>query len=98
MTGGQMFSKYSLELRYPAVSSEQIQVIPYMFADAGNTYANFNTFDPFDLKRAVGFGARLYLPILGLVDLSYGYRLDGKIGRASCRERVYIWIGSRSVR
>lgn len=77
MTGGQMFSKYSLELRYPAVSSEQIQVIPYMFADAGNTYANFNTFDPFDLKRAVGFGARLYLPILGLVDLSYGYRLDG---------------------
>ncbi|MEX1063567.1 MAG: hypothetical protein WEC12_08180, partial [Balneolaceae bacterium] len=35
------------------------------------------TFDPFNVKRAAGFGARLYLPILGLVDLSYGYRMDG---------------------
>jgi len=34
-------------------------------------------FDPFNVKRAAGFGARIFLPILGLVDLSYGYRLDG---------------------
>ncbi len=75
--GGRMFSKYSLELRYPAVSSDQIQIIPYTFADAGNSYLNFNDFDPFRVKRAAGFGVRLYLPILGLIDLSYGYRLDG---------------------
>jgi outer membrane protein insertion porin family len=72
-----MFSKYSLELRYPAISSEQIQVIPYAFVDAGNSYLDFQDFDPFKVKRSVGFGARLYLPVLGLVDLSYGYRLDG---------------------
>ncbi|MFD2533262.1 outer membrane protein assembly factor BamA [Gracilimonas halophila] len=75
--GGTMFSKYSLELRYPAISSEQIQVIPYAFVDAGNSYLDFQDFDPFKVKRSVGFGARLYLPVLGLVDLSYGYRLDG---------------------
>ncbi|WP_245550333.1 outer membrane protein assembly factor BamA [Gracilimonas tropica] len=75
--GGTMFSKYSLELRYPAVSNEQVQIIPYTFADAGNSYLDFNTFDPFKVKRSVGFGLRLYLPVLGLVDLSYGYRLDG---------------------
>ena len=75
--GGTMFSKYSLELRYPAISSEQIQVIPYAFVDAGNSYLDFQDFDPFKVKRSAGFGARLYLPILGLVDLSYGYRLDG---------------------
>lgn len=74
---GTMFSKYSLELRYPAVSNEQIQIIPYTFADAGNSYIDFSDFDPFRVKRSVGFGARLYLPVLGLVDLSYGYRLDG---------------------
>jgi outer membrane protein insertion porin family len=66
-----------LELRYPAVSNEQIQIIPYTFADAGNSYIDFSDFDPFRVKRSVGFGARLYLPVLGLVDLSYGYRLDG---------------------
>ncbi len=78
--GGRIYAKYSMELRYPAVSSEQLQLIPYVFFDAGNSYAEFNDFDPFNLKRSVGFGTRLFLPVLGLVDLSYGYRLDGVEG------------------
>lgn len=75
--GGRLYSKYTMELRYPAISEEQVQVIPYTFFDAGNAYLNFEDFAPFEVKRAVGFGARIFLPILGLVDLSYGYRLDG---------------------
>jgi outer membrane protein insertion porin family len=78
--GGRLYSKYSLELRYPAVSTEQLQLIPYLFFDAGNAYSEFSEFDPFNLKRSVGFGTRLFLPVLGLVDLSYGYRLDGVDG------------------
>jgi outer membrane protein insertion porin family len=77
LIGGRAYSKYSLELRYPAVASEQLQLIPYAFVDAGNTYMSMSDFDPFRVKRAAGFGARIFLPILGLVDLSYGYRLDG---------------------
>lgn len=77
LIGGEVFAKYTMELRYPAVSAEQLQLIPYVFADAGNTFASLNQFDPFNVKRAVGFGARIYLPILGLIDLSYGYRMDG---------------------
>ena len=77
LIGGRVFSKYSLELRYPAVQSEQLQLIPYAFVDAGNTYSELEDFDPFNLKRSAGFGARIFLPILGLVDISYGYRLDG---------------------
>ena len=75
--GGTIFSKYSFELRFPAVSNQQLQLIPYSFFDAGNAYLDFKTFDPFNVKRAVGFGSRVFLPILGLIDLSYGYRLDG---------------------
>ena len=69
-----------MELRYPAVSTEQLQLIPYMFIDAANSYQNFSSFDPFNLKRSIGFGTRIFLPVLGLVDLSYGYRLDGVLG------------------
>ncbi len=79
LIGGRAFSKYSLELRYPAVQSEQLQLIPYAFVDAGNTFNSMQDFDPFNLKRSAGLGARIFLPILGLVDISYGYRLDGTV-------------------
>lgn len=77
LIGGSIYTKYSMEIRYPAVSSEQVQLFPYVFMDAGNTYLDFDSFDPFNVKRAAGVGARIYLPILGLVDISYGYRFDG---------------------
>lgn len=75
--GGRIYNKYVAELRYPAIRSEQVQLIPYVFFEAGNSYLDFNTYDPFNVKRVAGFGTRVFLPILGLIDLSYGYRLDG---------------------
>lgn len=78
--GGRIYNKYSTELRYPLVSNAQLQLIPYIFAEAGNVYRTFNTYDPFDVKRVSGIGTRIFLPILGLVDLSYGYRFDGVYG------------------
>lgn len=78
--GGTIYNKYYSELRYPAISNDQVQIIPYMFAEAGNAYLGFRDFDPFTLKRSSGFGVRLFLPILGLIDLSYGYRYDGVEG------------------
>ncbi|MEX2600988.1 MAG: outer membrane protein assembly factor BamA [Balneolaceae bacterium] len=77
LIGGSVYTKYSMEVRYPAVRSDQVQLFPYLFMDAGNTYLDFDSFDPFNVKRAAGLGARIYLPILGLVDISYGYRFDG---------------------
>lgn len=75
--GGRLYAKYSFELRYPAITEQQAQVYPYLFMDAGNAYLNPEQFQPFNVKRSVGVGTRIFLPILGLVDLSYGYRLDG---------------------
>lgn len=75
--GGTIYNKYFTEMRYPVVANEQIQLIPYVFAEAGNAYLDFSTYDPFNVKRSAGFGLRVFLPILGLVDLSYGKRFDG---------------------
>lgn len=75
--GGSIYSKYFTEMRYPLVANEQVQIIPYLFAEAGNAYLGLDNFDPFNVKRSAGLGIRIFLPILGLVDLSYGYRFDG---------------------
>ena len=75
--GGTMYVKYYSEMRYPVVSNESVQLIPYLFAEGGNSYLGFKNFDPFNIKRSTGVGLRIFLPILGMVDLSYGYRFDG---------------------
>jgi len=74
--GGNYYVKYMAEMRYPAVQNEQLQLIPYLFAEGGNSFDQFRNVSPFNIKRSTGFGLRLFLPILGLIDLSYGYRFD----------------------
>ena len=74
--GGRILNKYTSELRWMAVQSPQLQAAPYLFADAVNTWDGFQTFNPAQLYRAAGVGVRLFLPILGMVEVAYGYNFD----------------------
>lgn len=74
--GGRILNKYASELQFVAVQSPTLSFAPYLFADASNTWDSFNDYDPGQLYRSVGFGARVFLPILGLLDLNYGYQID----------------------
>jgi outer membrane protein insertion porin family len=73
--GGKVAIKYSLELRYP-LSMDPFPIYLLTFAEAGNIWSDFNKTDPFDLRRSVGFGTRLYLPAVGLVGFDFGYGFD----------------------
>jgi outer membrane protein insertion porin family len=46
------------------------------FAEGGNVWNNFSQFNPFNVRRSVGVGARIFLPIFGLLGLDYGYGFD----------------------
>jgi outer membrane protein insertion porin family len=46
------------------------------FADAGNAWDSFKNYDPFDLKRAVGGGLRVFLPMFGTLGFDYGIGFD----------------------
>ncbi|MEM0961738.1 MAG: outer membrane protein assembly factor BamA [Bacteroidota bacterium] len=74
--GGRILNKYEAELGILLLQTPQLSVQPYLFADAANTYDSFDDYDPSRLFRSAGFGARLFLPILGLVDLTAGYQID----------------------
>ncbi|MCS7081808.1 MAG: outer membrane protein assembly factor BamA [Bacteroidetes bacterium] len=74
--GGTILNKYSAELRYPLVQTQQLNLFPYVFVDAGNTWLDFASYVPTQLYRSAGLGVRLFLPILGLLDLNYGYAFD----------------------
>jgi outer membrane protein insertion porin family len=74
--GGRILTKYATELRWIAIQSEQLQAAPYLFLDAANTWNNHRTYDPLSLYRSAGMGVRMFMPILGLIELAYGYNFD----------------------
>ncbi|KHJ38530.1 outer membrane protein assembly factor BamA [Pedobacter glucosidilyticus] len=74
--GSPIFNKYVLELRHPITLSESAQVFALTFMEGGNTWNRFADFNPFNVKRSVGVGARIFLPIFGLLGIDYGYAFD----------------------
>ena len=76
--GGRFLMKYGVELRY-SLSQDPIPIFLMVFAEAGNLWSSFKAADIFDLKRSVGFGARLMLPAVGIIGFDLGYGFDRKI-------------------
>jgi outer membrane protein insertion porin family len=74
--GGRVLNKFGAELRLMAIQSEQLSAAPYLFVDAANTWDDVRSYNPSALYRSAGFGARLFLPILGMVELAYGRNFD----------------------
>ena len=73
-SGGKIMFKYSSELRY-LISSTPISYM-FVFGEAGNVWNDFDDFDVFNLKRAMGIGFRIYMPMLGILGYDYGYGFD----------------------
>lgn len=74
--GGTIFTKYSLELRYPISKNPMASVFFMGFVEAGNAWNSMKNFNPFDVHRSAGVGARIYLPMFGLLGLDWGYGFD----------------------
>lgn len=75
-SGSPIFNKYVMELRYPVIASQSATAFVVAFAEGGNTWNNFSDFNPFNIRRSVGIGAKIYLPIFGLLGVDYGYGFD----------------------
>ena len=74
--GDPLIAKYTMELRYPVSLNPQATLWGHAFLEAGNTWRNFAEFNPFQVKRAAGFGVKIFLPMFGLIGLDYGWPFD----------------------
>lgn len=70
------YNKFSLEVRYPVTLKEQATIFGLAFLEAGNSWYEIKSFNPFDVKRAAGFGVRVFLPMFGLLGFDIGYGFD----------------------
>ncbi len=72
--GGSTMFKYSMELRLPVIPSPTMYVLGFM--EAGNVFRSLSESDPFKVIRSVGYGFRLFMPLVGVIGLDVGYGLD----------------------
>ena len=74
--GSPIFNKFTFELRYPISLNPSATVYTLLFAEGGNVYNDIKKYNPANLKRSVGAGVRIFLPMFGLLGFDYGIGFD----------------------
>lgn len=72
--GGQSMFKFSTEFRIPIAPNPVI--FGLFFLEAGNVWATFDETNLQDLRRGIGFGVRLFMPMIGIIGVDFGYGVD----------------------
>lgn len=94
--GGSIYSKFSLELRYPITLGAQAKIYALSFLEAGTSVNDFKDYDPFKLQRSAGFGLRIFMPAFGLLGIDFGHAFDeSPYGTAVKKWETHFIIGQQ---
>ena len=74
--GGVVYNKYVMEMRYLVSPNPSATIFVLAFAEAGNNWGSYKDFNPYDLKKSAGAGARIFMPAFGLLGIDWGYGFD----------------------
>lgn len=74
-----IYDKFTLELRYPLSLNPNSTIYVKTFLQGGNAWSSFRDFRPYDMKKSVGVGMRVFLPMFGLLGFDYGIGFDQNI-------------------
>jgi len=91
--GGKSMVINSLELRFPI--SPNPTIFGLLFMEGGNVWDAIQETDPFNLRRSVGAGLRLFMPMLGIIGIDFGYGYDyiGPTGKREGQWKVHFQFG-----
>ncbi|WP_209402862.1 outer membrane protein assembly factor [Pseudozobellia sp. WGM2] len=99
-SGGLVYNKFSLELRYPLTLKPSASIYGLAFLEGGNAFNNFQEFNPFQIKRSAGVGLRIFMPAFGLLGIDFGYGFDedllpSSIGNGPSGWQTHFIIGQQ---
>ncbi len=80
--GGTVYNKFTMEMRYPITLKPSASIFVLGFLEGGNSFDNFNTFDPFNLKRSAGMGLRIFMPAFGMLGIDFANGFDNVPGQS----------------
>ena len=80
---GNVYDKFTIELRYPVIMQPQSTIYVLAFLEGGNCWYDIRDFNPFQIKRSAGVGVRVFLPMIGLLGIDWGWGFDDPINGKS---------------
>ncbi len=80
---GNVYDKFTVELRYPILLQPSSTIFALLFLEGGNCWSDIRNFNPFQIKRSAGAGVRIFLPMVGLLGVDWGYGFDDKVNGGS---------------
>jgi outer membrane protein insertion porin family len=95
--GGTVYSKSTLELRYPLSLNPNSTIFGLVFVEAGNDWQTFEKYTPFDVYRSAGIGVRVFLPMFGLLGLDWGYGFDAVPGLPNANKGQFHFSMNSSI-
>ena len=88
---GNVYDKFTVELRYPVILQPSSTIFVLAFLEGGNCWSDIRDFNPFQIKRSAGVGVRIFLPMIGLLGVDWGYGFDNPV--QSNRSQFHFMIG-----
>ena len=95
--GGTLYSKLTMELRYPLSLNPGATIYVLGFLEAGNDWAKATDFNPFELYRSAGVGVKVFLPMFGILGLDWGYGFDDVPGVPSANGGQFHFSINQSI-
>ena len=90
---GNVYDKFTVELRYPVILQPSSTIYVLAFLEGGNCWSDIRDFNPFQIKRSAGVGVRIFLPMIGLLGVDWGYGFD--TADKSRRSQFHFVIGQQ---
>ena len=87
---GNVYDKFTVELRYPLILQPQSTIFALLFLEGGNAWADIRKFNPFQIRRSAGVGVRVFLPMIGLLGVDWGCGFDNHDGNGGSQFHFVI--------
>ena len=87
---GNVYDKFTVELRYPVILQPQSTIFALLFLEGGNCWSDIRDFNPFQIRRSAGVGVRVFLPMIGLLGVDWGYGFDNHDGNGGSQFHFVI--------
>ncbi len=87
---GYCYTRLGAELRFPLLLEPASTIYMLTFVEGGNAWTDVSDFNPFQLKRSAGIGARIFLPMVGMMGIDYAYGFDKVYGQKGGNQIHFI--------